>query len=229
MPLYRAELLAKKPLRYAALIHDVSQVLRLPFDYDDGSYARDRSGYGNHGTIYGAARADGKIGMALSFDGVDDYVEIPYSSSLVTSNEMTIEAWVKRDPTAPPFSTILTALEWAESYRLWARDTGLYYVFTIEGTRTEGAWPIASIDNRFVHIVITFASGIVKGYRNGVLVGTADHTSTGTTLTALTNPVQISGRFYPDEYWKGLIDEVRIYNVALSQDEIRMLMYRRLV
>jgi len=75
MPLYRAELLAKKPLWHGALIHDVSQVLHLPFDYDDGSYARDRSGAHNHGIIYGATLATGKIGMSRSFDGVDDYVD----------------------------------------------------------------------------------------------------------------------------------------------------------
>jgi len=95
MPLYRAELLAKKPLRYAALIHDVSQVLYLPFDYDDGSYARDRSGYGNHGVIYGAALTAGKIGLARSFDGTDDYVEVAHDPSINPTKELTIAAWVK--------------------------------------------------------------------------------------------------------------------------------------
>jgi len=99
MPLYRAELLAKKPLRYAALIHDVSQVLYLPFDYDDGSYARDRSGYNNTGTIYGTTRVAGKIGGALDFDGVDDYVEVADNPSLRPAS-ITMTAWVKTTSTA---------------------------------------------------------------------------------------------------------------------------------
>jgi len=82
MPLYRAELLAKKPLPRAALIHDVTQVLHLPFDYDDGSYARDRSGYDRDGIIYGATRVAGLTEMALRFDGLDDYVKVPYRLSL---------------------------------------------------------------------------------------------------------------------------------------------------
>jgi len=88
MPLYRAELLAKKPLRYAALIHDVSQVLYLPFDWDDGSKARDRSGCNNHGTIYGATLTAGKIGMGRKFDGIDDYIETVHNPVL---NKMIID------------------------------------------------------------------------------------------------------------------------------------------
>jgi len=96
LPLIRAELQRRKPPLYGPLIHDLSQVLYLPFDHDDGSYARDRSGYNNHGTIYGATLVAGKIGMARSFDGVDDSIEISHSDSLwFMDKDYGISFWIK--------------------------------------------------------------------------------------------------------------------------------------
>jgi hypothetical protein len=60
--------------------------------------AKDSSGYGNDGTIYGATFVGGKFGKALSFDGVDDYVEVPDSPQLSGSGkDLTVEAWIKQD------------------------------------------------------------------------------------------------------------------------------------
>jgi len=51
------------------------------YSFDDCS-AKDLSGNGNDGIIYGAKCVDGKFGKALSFDGVNDYVEVPHDESL---------------------------------------------------------------------------------------------------------------------------------------------------
>ena len=64
------------------------------FDEGSGNIAYDASGNGNHGTlINGPKWTQGKIGQALSFDGVDDYVDTPLLQNSVT--EYTIEAWIK--------------------------------------------------------------------------------------------------------------------------------------
>src|SRR3989344_4913080 len=76
------------------------------FDEGEGSgtTALDGSGYGNNGTIVGAVYTDetphkaigrGSGKYALSFDGVDDSVSVPNSSSLNPTSQITIEAWVK--------------------------------------------------------------------------------------------------------------------------------------
>jgi hypothetical protein len=55
----------------------------------------------NPGTLRnGAAFADGKVGQAFSFDGVDDYVEIPHSTNIAPSAQITVSAWVRLDPLA---------------------------------------------------------------------------------------------------------------------------------
>ena len=69
------------------------------FDKGSGSIVHDSSGYGNDGTVYGASwttDSPSDEGYALDFDGKDDYVEIPDSSSLDLLNSLTLAAWVTR-------------------------------------------------------------------------------------------------------------------------------------
>jgi len=227
MPLYRAELLAKKPLRYAALIHDVSQVLYLPFDWDDGSYARDRSGYNNSGTIYGAARVGGKIGMALSHDGVDDYVNIPHSSSINLSDAVTIAVWAKLDRT-DIFS--VAVCKGSARYQIYYHPAAGKYLFGI--TRAVTGWKTiaapAAPGTVWRYIVATYDKNLpsqnMKIYQDAVLGETFDTTEG---IATDTNPLRIGEQYEHINPFDGIIDEVRIYNRALSQDEIRMLMYRR--
>jgi len=229
MPLYRAELLAKKPLRYAALIHDVSQVLHLPFDWDDGSYARDRSGYNNHGAIYGATLATGKIGMARSFDGVDDYVDIPDDPSLRVVKGFTVLAWITQESPLQ-FGAIILKNQ-------FGLDSGLYGFYVNDGgypfpqvcfTEATVEWPGSTYvgDGLYHHIALTWDRSKVKLYVDGAFDSERD---AAYRLRAVTQPLYIGRRYLSEYYHKGIIDEVRIYNRALSLDEIRMLMYRRLV
>ena len=64
------------------------------FDEGGGTIAYDSAG-DNNGTIYGAVWTTGQIDGALSFDGVDDYVDVSDSASLDITAEITIGAWVK--------------------------------------------------------------------------------------------------------------------------------------
>src|SRR5262249_41806172 len=66
------------------------------FDERKGKAVRDSSGAGNDGTIQGARRTpQGRHGRALSFDGRNDSVVVPYSNSLTLTGGMTTEAWVR--------------------------------------------------------------------------------------------------------------------------------------
>jgi len=229
MPLYRAELLAKKPLRYAALIHDVSQVLHLPFDYDDGSKARDRSGYNNHGTIYGPVEVAGKIGMARSFDGTDDYVGIPHDASLDLPTALTAMAWVKRKTTG-----VLHGIfsQWETLRRWWLRilaGNRLEFCFSEDGTwdRYDTLLSVATIGTEWTHIVVTFDNGLIKLYINGKLDN--QKLSTYTSIFTGVDVTRIGYGYIEYDPFDGIIDEVRICNRPLSLDEIRMLMDRRFV
>lgn len=78
----------------AALDKDI--VLYLPFDEGGGNKVVDQSDNGNDGTIQGnPAWVEGKSGKALEFNGIDDFVEVPNSSTLNITGTVTILAWVK--------------------------------------------------------------------------------------------------------------------------------------
>jgi len=227
MPLYRAELLAKKPLRYAALIHDVSQVLHLPFDWDDGPYARDRSGYNNSGTIYGATLAAGKIGMAREFDGTDDYVEVPAmpEGQGWKLSAITLLAWIK------PLS--LTG-DWNHVF-----EHGAWYALTINTAGEDWRYGMASdiISSGWVSTGIKPAMGtwyyvglrwsvddpVVRFFLDGVEVHS--RSLSGSYIGIAVHPFHVG---HPSPFTpNAVIDEVRFYNRGLSTDEIRMSMYRR--
>jgi len=227
MPLYRAELLAKKPLRYAALIHDVSQVLHLPFDYDDGSYARDRSGYNNHGVVYGATKADGKIGMARSLDGVDDYMKVPDDPSLRLSKEFTVMLWVNAysSPGANPI-VILKGISdpryvnyailqsTGNSFRAYVAR----YDSTTSATVSFGTLPLME----WHLLTMTFTTSQLAVYVDGSLKGSV---ATGWEAYKSADDILLG---YTWGYWfNGGMDEVRIFDRLLSVDEICMFMYRR--
>jgi len=227
MPLIRAELKWRKPIRLGTRIHDLSQVLYLPFDYDDGSYARDRSGYDNHGTIYGATLAAGKIGMARSFDGVDDYIKIPKRVTDVRDN-WTLMAWIY--PTTVPQA----------GHALFIGDDSGGYGFGIGLTTANDricglfggvAWLDSGYTikaNQWYHVIMMRRAGTTYFYINTTQ---APNTFTQTPYTPydLTTVGCSLGADHTSIYkaFEGIIDEPRVYCRALSAAEIPRLMYLR--
>ena len=65
------------------------------FDEGSGSVAKDSSGYGNDGTVYGATSVTGKYGQALSFDGQSNNVQIPFNSVLNPTSAITLSTWIQ--------------------------------------------------------------------------------------------------------------------------------------
>lgn len=227
MPLYRAELQRRRGLLPPVLIHDPSQVLYLPFDKDDGSYARDRSGYVNHGTIIGATRVAGKIGGALSFDGVNDYVQSPYSA-ILNPPKLTAMFWIKLLTLPADHGTLyLRCLHEIyynvggfEVYFVKATSKLLFNVAHKEGTTglssTKTNWAVGV----WYHIAVTNDGAIYNMYVDGVL-----HTNrAGPAMGNGEKPFRVSDIAYPIN---AVIDEVRIYNRALSAAEIARLMNMR--
>ena len=80
-----------------------NSILWFPMDTtmgDDNQNVYDSSPFGNHGTRYGALDVMGKVGKALSFNGVDDYVEVAREASLEPPHDMTILAWILLNDTS---------------------------------------------------------------------------------------------------------------------------------
>ena len=209
------------------------------FDEETGeTTVVDSSEYGNNGTVYGATTGvSGKFGNALLFDGEDDYVEVLDKPSLDITEDLTIEAWVKCDSFTYPHSFFVgkdTVNE--RSYGLWI-DGGYYsgksgrvgfIVFKSPSTYTIH-WGNSTLSaGQWYHIAgiydyVSNGPSIMQIFVNGVLDSQQNTNAVGPIYAGTAN-LQIGAREYPPDFWRsfvnGLIDEVRIWNVALPQDQL---------
>jgi len=227
LPLIREELQRRKPPLYGPLIHDLSQALYMPFDHDDGSYARDRSGYNNHGIIYGATLVNGKIGMARFFDGVDDKVEVSHDDSIMPK-ELTLMAWVRwKTVTKDGFRDFVIDKSTGDvarnGYKICNWNGRIYAVIGLTSDwRGVPGPPIVA--NTWYHIALTFKRPKSILYVDAVEVFSDtydDDLGSNTVDLTLAHPDWSA-------YWfNGDIDEVHVYNRALSAAEIARLMYLR--
>jgi hypothetical protein len=165
----------------------------------------------NNGTLAGGVGfADGKIGQAFSFDGADDYVDVP---ALTTSNfpaAFTIGGWVKVN-TLPGDIAVLAGMPGA--YQLDVRSTGVV-TFGNSGAMVDSISALAA--GSWYHVAATFESENINIYINGVL----DKAGTTTTYAGEERPFQIGGFGGYGGFFNGLIDELVVSNRALTADEI---------
>ena len=201
-------------------------VLWLKFDEGVGLKAYDLSQYRNHGTIYGATWVEGKFGKALQFDGVDDYVVINDSPELNIRKEITLIAWIKY--TKLP-STVNTGWgDWFGKFGYWALTTyGLYdrinpYIDDENGNRHHIGTLIEGEDLlnwNMIAMTYSYDEGVQKGYANGELIRTAKWKALIEDSAGVN--VYVQNKMHPC-----IIDEVRIYNRALSAEEIKRLYWQ---
>ena len=195
-------------------------VAAFSFNEGTGTTVTDSSGNHNNGTIVnGTWTTSGKYGNALVFNGSNAIVTVPDAASLDLTNAMTLEAWV--DP-----SVVNSA--WRD---LIYKGNDNYY---LEGTSSSGSVPAvggtfggansnvygtaALSANAWTHLAATYDGMTLRLYVNGTQVSSAARTGS---FGASTNPLQIGGDSIYGQYFNGAIDEVRVYNVALTQAQIQ--------
>jgi hypothetical protein len=203
------------------------------FDSDQGTTISDSSGYGNNGTLYGAATVvPGFVGDALNVNGQPGGVDVPDSPSLEPTSTITVAAWVENDGSPGRFRYIV-AKGWSNcisgSYALYTGPSGglQFYVGragasyvrsqSISNSIWDGAWHLA---------VGTFDGSVVRLYVDGVEVGSGS-AAPGTLGYSLAGSNDLFFGDYPGcqrHTFTGEIDDVRIWNTALSPGQVAALM-----
>lgn len=197
-------------------------VAAYSFDETSGSQVDDTSGKGNNGLISGATRiAQGKFGQALSFNGYNDWVSVNDSPSLDLTTGMTLEAWVYPTDTLSTWPTVIMK-EQVDSmaYALYGNSDSnnpSIYVDINGENGTNGGDKLAA--NTWTHLAATYDGGNLNLYVNGKKVATQ---AVSGAMSASDGALRIGGNsVWGSEYFAGYIDEVRIYNRALTANEIQ--------
>ncbi len=191
------------------------------FDEGSGITARDLSGRGNTGTLVnGSTWTTGRVGGALSFDGVNDHVDVGIRSGLTPPN-ITIEAWVRADRLDDWDGIISNMSAWGSGFSLQI-GTVQRIAAMVSGHYLRTTW--APVTGVWYHIVATHdnATSLNILYVNG-----REEARVTRSIFYEANARTQIGVFYtstpptiPALLFNGIIDEVRIYNRALSAAEI---------
>ncbi|MDI6813971.1 MAG: DUF2341 domain-containing protein [Desulfitobacteriaceae bacterium] len=180
-------------------------------DENSGTTAYDTSGNANDGTISGAIWVDGKFGKALSFDGVDDYVEILNSSSINPTNEISVSAWFKHEYDSWEWMAIVGKSSYVSGYLLWVQPSsstvGISGLIYVAGTRYNVYSDVVPSKGVWYHACYTVKQGEMNIYVNGEWKAKTSISSGA--FDTNTNPLRIAGQ--GNSWFKGIIDEVRIY------------------
>ena len=185
-----------------------------PLNEGAGSVAHDRSGNSNDGTIYGSPSwVAGKSGYALDFGATtSDYVSISSPSGL-SSSEVSVCAWVY--VSAMEDWNSIVKHNWVNSGSWLLYTTSTQVVFGVCDTAQRNVYHTYDISGEWHHLVGTFDGTNVRLYLDGSEVGTPN---TASVSLDTTNSIKLS----EDSFAKKL-DEIRIYNRALSAAEIDFL------
>jgi len=198
-------------------------VVRYQFNEGVGTTAGDSSSNGNNLTLYGTPSwdASGAISTgALAFDGTDDYGLATADSSFQWDGSITLSAWVKIDSTGTEAypriidnGTVNTGWSWyvVES------DLSMKFMFYATGSVQSNANMV--VDDTWTRVAFVYddATGTYTFYKDGVAHGT------GSVSGSLSNTADLAighRHFDTARHFKGSIDEVRVYDIALTQGEV---------
>ncbi|NPV47688.1 MAG: LamG domain-containing protein [Armatimonadetes bacterium] len=193
------------------------------FDEGAGTTVHDQSGEGNHGAVRGGARFVPRGGgYALALDGKDDYVDCGNGASLDLTGAVTLEAWIK--PDALPGAEPLVMGKYFDSYGLTHyRDGNFWFYISGGGNNAKGRAEVGV----WSHVVATFDGTEMAVYVNHQQVDRHASKSReiahgGSFLMGLTraNPSATDPGYGPTSFWRGMLDNVRVYNRALTQAEV---------
>ena len=177
---------------------------------------------------------------ALDFDGSDDYVEIPYSSELNITGNLTMATWFYLPTDYSGSSVILGRFDGTSSanvaYSIRISGAGNLYSQLGNGTAhaNSSLIPIENLKGKWSHIAVSFnsANNKINIYLNGIhfgeTTGTNSLKSMSSSSTAKLSLGTYKGGSYNGQYFKGKIEEVSIWKKVLSQTDIEQYMYSSL-
>ncbi|KKP67658.1 MAG: PKD domain containing protein [Candidatus Moranbacteria bacterium GW2011_GWE1_35_17] len=187
-----------------------------------GSTVEDLSSYKNDGTISGVTKAIGKRGQGMNFDG-NDYIQVNDNDMLDGANAMSWSFWIKLADTGSSNRGIINKYITSvggRSYNIFI-DAGedINLRISSDGVNNEIQIAQTNLDTNWNHVAIIFNNGAFNVYKNGQVVSDDGDFTSHISVYAGSDDLDL-GRDYSGNYYNGQFDETRIYNRALTIDEI---------
>lgn len=192
------------------------------------STSTDSSGAGNHGALNNSPRVVlGKVGQGVSLNGSNQYINAGRNTSLNFTGNMAIAFWINPNASQVSLANVInkhgsgnagfTLQQNSASTNAYAFAWGNGSGYTCDSTTL-----FTATANMWQHVVVSKSGAVLTAYLNGVQSGTC----TGSFSTIATNSDNVNiGRWTSGaaRYWGGSLDDMRLYNRALSVSEVKTL------
>jgi len=202
-------------------------VLHYTFDTDESGIVTDQSGSGNNGVVNGAIfTPSGLFKGAMSFDGVDDSINSS-TAGVVPDGTFTASIWLKWVDSGEVAPMLI--VQGPDGFeRFLCHVDSAQKTFSCTLNRNGMPFTIPSdlvVEGRWTYFAFAFDDPVARLYVNGVEVGSGDMSGLpgiqfegeGTLNIGFSPQLVARDR---DHFFKGLLDEVRVYNIALTSDQI---------
>lgn len=192
---------------------------RWNFNELRGLVTTDTSGNGNSGTLHNVSWAASVCAACVLLNGSTSYVSVSENTTLEAASPMTVSMWLRPNSNGNVDPRIIS--------KLYSWDVKLNGGSRAPQFSAGGMYGMLNYSlglNQWQHVVFTFSSGVLKGYVNGKpMAFTANTFTAGSTL-----PLQMYGLYLGTDpsktaFYKGYMDDVRIYNRVLSDSDVATL------
>ena len=190
--------------------------------YPFNGNANDESGNGNNGTVYQASLVSDRFNnpnRAYKFDGVNDYIQISNSTILNFSNSITVSFWIKVNEFFDREAYPLSHGNWENRWKVSITNKGIRWtVKTTTGVKDLDSETELKLDSLY-NVVVLYDGSDYEIYINGKLnaLTTFSGSILSTTIDFMIGQVLPGDNQYN---FKGVLDDIRIYDYALSYNEI---------
>jgi hypothetical protein len=164
---------------------------------------------------------------ALHFDGIDDRIQVPTNPSLNISSNLTIETWINYSRNTGTQDVVCKSSDAVNNSYIFPRTSDGWRTVEFLLNLNGQGWQTLKVTysgstnakrNQWHHLAATYDGFFMRIYIDGVLAGSQNKAGT---ITVNNNPLVIGGQTgYIDEYYQGKLDDIRIWNRALSGCEI---------
>jgi hypothetical protein len=189
-----------------------------------GNVIKDATGaHKQDGTFIGGVKWEpkGKFGSAVSFDGATGHIEIPDPNNRLTPKNITLMSWVKMEDISG-LRSILEQYDWAGAFGTHAFRTSdgqlqLWVIWGAAGDNILGGKIKAS---EWTHVAGTYDGENIRVYVNGKMEAEKKGAKKDLAVSSKTLSIGVRGDSKDTQWLKGLVDEVAIFDTALSEKEI---------